>query len=109
MSDELADRLMRIQENFRARRFTNEEAVRQGAVLPVLHSLSWPAFDTDVVWPEFPLEGRRVDYALCHPPGKPRVLIEVKQPGESSGADRQLFEYAFHHGVPVAVLTDGQE
>lgn len=27
----------------------------------------------------------------------------------SEGADRQLFEYAFHSGVPVAVLTDGQE
>lgn len=29
--------------------------------------------------------------------------------GSSEGADRQLFEYAFHQGVPIAVLTDGQE
>jgi hypothetical protein len=25
------------------------------------------------------------------------------------GAERQLFEYAFHAGVPLAILTDGQE
>ena len=37
------------------------------------------------------------------------VFIEVKQVGQSEGADRQLFEYAFHLGVPMAVLTDGQE
>lgn len=27
----------------------------------------------------------------------------------SEGADRQLFEYAFYLGVPIAILTDGQE
>ena len=27
----------------------------------------------------------------------------------SEGAERQLFEYAFHFGVPMAILTDGQE
>jgi len=37
------------------------------------------------------------------------ILIEVKQVGQSKGADRQLFEYAFHKGVPMAILTDGQE
>ncbi|MGI9211061.1 MAG: type I restriction endonuclease [Methylococcaceae bacterium] len=57
----------------------------------------------------YSLEGRRVDYALCHPPGKPIAFIEVKQIGQSEGAERQLFEYAFHVGVPLAILTDGQE
>jgi hypothetical protein len=36
------------------------------------------------------------------------ILIDVKQVGQSKGADRQLFEYAFHKGVPI-ILTDGQE
>ena len=58
---------------------------------------------------EFTLENRRVDFALCHPRTKPAVFIEVKQPGKSEGADRQLFEYAFHLGIPLAVLTDGRE
>ena len=50
-----------------------------------------------------------MDYALCHPPREPLVMVEVKQIGQSKGADHQLFEYAFHKGVPMAVLTDGQE
>ena len=89
--------------------FANEAAVRQGIVLRLLQSLSWPTYDTQVVAPEYSVEGRRVDYALCHPPGKPVAFIEVKQVGQSDGCERQLFEYAFHKGVPMAILTDGQE
>ena len=33
----------------------------------------------------------------------------MKQVGQGEGADRQLFEYAFHAGVPLAILTTGQE
>ena len=35
-------------------------------------------------------------------------FIEVKRVGNIEGAERQLFEYAFHEGVPIAILTDGQ-
>lgn len=62
-----------------------------------------------MVWPEYTLEGKRVDFALCYPPGKPIQFVEVKQAGQVEDADRQLFEYAFHSGVPMAVLTNGQE
>lgn len=81
----------------------------QGIVLRLLNALGWPTYDTDAVWPEFSLGSRRVDYALCSPPSKPIAFIEVKQIGQSDGAERQLFEYAFHIGVPMAILTDGQE
>ena len=50
-----------------------------------------------------------MDFALCHPPSKPIVFVEVKQVGNIDGAERQLFEYAFHEGVPIAILTDGRE
>lgn len=90
-------------------KFTSEAAVSQGILLPTLHALGWPVFDTSIVIPEFSLEGRRVDYALCHPSNRPSVFIEVKKVGYSEGGDRQLFEYAFHLGVPMAILTDGQE
>ena len=93
----------------RAGRFSNEASVSQGIVLRLLHALGWPSYDTDAVWPEYSLSGRRVDFALCSPPGKPIAFIEVKQIGQSDGAERQLFEYAFHDGVPLAILTDGRE
>lgn len=98
-----------IRSGIKAGRFTNEAAVRQGIILRVLQSLSWPTYDTQVVAPEYPVEGRRVDFCLCHPANKPVVFIEVKQVGQSDGGERQLFEYAFHKGVPTAILTDGQE
>jgi hypothetical protein len=101
--------LLDIRDGIQAGKFANEAAVSQGVVQRMLHLLGWPVYDTSVVSPEHSLGGRRVDYALCHPSHKPLVLIEVKQVGQSEGADRQLFEYAFHGGVPMAILTDGRE
>lgn len=105
----LEQHIEEIRAGIKAGRFTNEASVSQGIVLRLLHALSWPSYDTQVLCPEYSLEGRRVDYALCHPPGKPIAFVEVKQIGQSEGAERQLFEYAFHVGVPLAILTDGQE
>ena len=105
----LEQHIEEIRAGIKAGKFANEASVAQGIVLRILHALSWPSYDTRIVWPEYSLEGKRVDYALCHHPGKPIVFIEVKLIGQSEGAERQLFEYAFHVGVPLAVLTDGQE
>ena len=75
----------------------------------VFHELDWPVFDVQVVAPEFKIGPRKVDYALCHPAGKPSVLLEVKDLGKADGkGEKQLFEYCFHQGVPIAVLTDGR-
>lgn len=98
-----------VRAGLRAGRYTNEAAVSQGIILRLLGALGWPTYDTQIVCPEYSLSGRRVDYALCHPANKPVAFIEVKQVGQSDGAERQLFEYAFHEGVPMAILTDGQE
>jgi predicted type IV restriction endonuclease len=98
-----------IQSGIKAGSYSNEASVSQGIVLRLLQALGWPTYDTQIVCPEYSLEGRRVDYALCHPSNKPIAFIEVKQIGQSTGAERQLFEYAFHIGVPLAILTDGQE
>jgi predicted type IV restriction endonuclease len=98
-----------VRAGIKAGRYGNEAAVSQGIVLRLLQALGWPTYDTQVVCPEFSLSGRRVDYALCHPPSKAAAFIEVKQIGQSDGAERQLFEYAFHVGVQLAILTDGQE
>ena len=77
-----------IREGLAAGRFTNEAAVSQGIVLRLLHALSWPAYDTQVVWPEYSMSGKRVDFALCHPPGKPISLIEVKDVGAVLGTKK---------------------
>jgi hypothetical protein len=105
----LKDHIKEIREGIKAGLFTNEASVSQGIVLRLLHALSWPRYNPQIVFPEYPLTGRRVDFALCHPPGNPLVFIEVKPLGQSDTGERQLFEYAFHIGVQMAILTDGHE
>ena len=105
----LVEHIRKIRKELKEGRFISEAAVSQGILLPTLHELGWPVFNTSIVVPEYSIEGRRVDYALCNPPNKPYVFVEVKKVGLSNGADKQLFEYAFHLGVPIAILTDGQE
>ena len=89
--------------------FRSEAEISRGVVSRILHALGWPVFDVHVVSPEFKIGTRNVDYALCHPPGKPSVLLEVKDLGKADDkGEKQLFEYCFHQGVPIAVLTDGR-
>ena len=88
----------------------NEMSVRQGIVEPLLRGLGWPTNDTRIVYPEYSIAGGRVDYALCYPPVEPVALIEAKSMGKiDEDAEQQLFSYAFHQGVPILVLTDGQQ
>lgn len=106
--DQLISVLYDIRSNLANGAYPNEASVSLGAVLPILRALGWKDSDPKVVSPEYSVSGRRVDFALCHPPSKPMVFVEVKQVGQADGADKQLFEYAFHEGIPLAVLTDGQ-
>ena len=93
----------------RDNRFPNEQSVSQGVVLRVLGDLNWDVYDTDIVWPEYRTrEGRRVDFALCHPAKQPLVVVEVKQPGGAEGGVEQAMLYAFQEGIPYVVLTDGR-
>lgn len=98
-----------LKQSIAAGSFRSEAEISRGVVTRILHRLAWPVFDVHVVTPEFKIGTRKADYALCHPPGKPSVLLEVKDLGKADGkGEKQLFEYCFHQGVPIAVLTDGR-
>ena len=106
----ISDRLDTVKDQLQRGDFASESAVSQGVLMPILQELGWAVFNSaEVVIPEYQLEGRRVDFALCHPAKRPVAFVEVKNVGLLGGAARQLFEYAFHAGVPMAVLTDGRE
>lgn len=105
----LSGHIEAIREGLASDSFQNEAAVSQGIVQRLPAGLGWPVSSTQLVWPQYPTQGLKVDYALCCPPNKPRIFIEVKRVGQADGAERQLFEYAFHGGVPFVVLTDGRE
>lgn len=115
-----------IRYNLKTGLYPNKAVVSQGIMLRLLEALDWPTDNPQVILTEYSVEEQRVDFAekqrvdfaLCHPPSKPIVFIEVKQVGyfERAGgqafrerAEEQLFKYAFRRGVPIAILTDGQK
>ena len=105
MQATLADIVRRLE----AREFVNEQAIKQGVVLRLLNELGWNTFDPNLVFPEFSVNGGFVDYALCQPGTRPQIFIEVKQSSTFNiGEDQLMMKYAFQHGVPIAILTDGQ-
>ena len=88
--------------------FPNEQSISQGIVLRVLGDLNWDVYDPAIVWPEYQTGEGRPDFALCHPPRKPRIFIEVKQPGRAEHGLKQAMVYAFQtSGELFIVLTDG--
>lgn len=91
-------------------RYRSEAAISTGVVLRVLRALNWQDHDPEVVWPEYTTMNGRVDFALCDPPSKPKVFVEVKRHGMAQGQEaiRQALHYAFDEGVNFVVLTDGQ-
>lgn len=95
-----------IQSQIKEGLFTNEASVIRGIINPILQKLNWPANDVRVVRPEYTVGNQRVDIALFHN-NQPFIFIEAKKIGAADGAERQLFEYAFHSGVPILILTDG--
>lgn len=101
--------LQKIKARLQLGAFANEAAVSHGILIPVLQALGWDPAEPDQIMPEYSSGRGRVDFALCTGPQRAAVFIEVKGVGRSLDGDRQLFEYAFHQGVPLCVLTDGRE
>lgn len=99
----------RIRDRLQRRAYVNEAAISHGVVMPIIAALGWDTADPGDVVPEYSIANGRVDFALFGLGHKPAVFIEVKQVGHAMTADKQLFEYAFNHGVPLCVLTDGRE
>lgn len=106
MPDQLTDLLTRLRGE-RALFLSGEEATRQGAILPILARLGWDRDNIREVVPEYTVGNGRVDY--CLKIGEQvAVFVEVKRTSEDlERHQEQLLEYAFRHGVKLAVLTNG--
>jgi hypothetical protein len=87
---------------------SNEEAAKQGIVLPVLSALGWDIRNTlGEVCPEYRVGGKRVDYCLMIGT-KPKVFVEAKDPSKSlENHEEQLLGYAYNEGIELAALTTG--
>lgn len=105
----LIEKITEIKKYIRENQYQNESAISIGVVIPILEELGWVVSNPNVVKPEYSIGGGRVDYALLNQRGRAVIFIEVKMLGNTEGAEKQLFEYAFHQGVPFLILTDGRE
>ena len=99
----------RIKQGLVANSYVNESAVSASIVVPILRALGWDDTDPNELRPQYRNARGLVDFALFAGPfRRATVFLEVKAVGNARGADQQLFEYAFHDGVPLGVLTDGR-
>ena len=86
----------------------DETRTKQGIVLGILSVLGWNVFNVDEVYPEYPVDGGRVDYSL-RIMGTNYIFIEVKKPAEDlDNHKEQVLSYSFKHGVGIAILTNGE-
>ncbi len=109
MAEPLVPAIRDIRSQLERGAYRQEAHISLGVVSRLLAALDWNVYDPGEVSPEFPIGSRRADYALCGSPRKPLVLLEVKDVGKAgSKGEEQLFQYCFHQGVPIAVLTDGR-
>ena len=91
-------------------------SVAQGVVLRLLHAAGWDVFDLSQVMPGHRSGNVEISYALMTTrsgsgeSSSPRVLVEVRSPGESLEAARtvnRLLGCCAREGAPLGVLTDG--
>ncbi len=107
MTDRLKELLSKLQEEKQFLQRSNEEAIKQGAVLPILACLGWDRDNIREVVPEYSVGNGRVDYCL-KTGEQPNVFVEAKRAGqELDSHQQQLLRYSFEQGVPLAVLTNG--
>ncbi|WP_423905916.1 hypothetical protein [Candidatus Spongiihabitans sp.] len=88
--------------------FPNEASISRQVVEPILRLLGWDTSNPDTVRYEKNFGKGKADIALEHE-DRTHVVLEVKKLGSADGAEKQLFEYTYHAGVSLAVLTTGQE
>ena len=85
----------------------DEAQTKQALILPLLQHLGWNPFNIDEVTPEFPVENRKIDFAL-RINNVSEFFIEVKKTSEDlERHQKQLLDYSFRAGVALAALTNG--
>lgn len=107
-SNVLEDALAKARDNLTSGLVKNEAGVQAAVIRPILRALGWDDAVPGQWQVEYQVDNGRVDEALLGSLGKPLVFIEAKRPGNlNPRAEDQLFGYAANQGVPILVLTDG--
>lgn len=106
MSEKLAEFIQKVR-NIQDVYSYDEASTCQMIIQPIFLYLGWNIFEREEVYPQFPIEGKRVDFAL-RLNNINKVFIEVKKPKEElDDHEKQLISYTYNYGVKLACLTNG--
>lgn len=88
-----------------------EQQIRHWIVSPFLVSLGWDPHDKKQVFLDFPVkgDGPPADYALLDVQGNPRLVIEVRKPGDGVADATSAVAKAKSLNSPLVLLTSGRE
>ena len=107
--DSLAERLCDVAADYMHGRFATRPDVVDGIVLPLLQHLGWETGDPGVAAPDFSTAAGTIDFALCHPPGDPRILIKLGAlPESAAAANRHPFDDCSIPALQLAVSDEGR-
>ena len=110
------DNLINVIETLKKRMTTHRQSLQQhetrtrvALIDPLLTALGWDVSDPGLVTPEYPVDRRRVDYALNGSDTTPLAIVEAKH--LNCVIDReermQMLNYANAKGIKYAAVTDG--
>lgn len=110
---QLEERLKEVLEQtkqFRAYYLTNEQAVRDQLINPILNTLGWNTANPNLVRPNSPNEdGKIPDYTLFKN-GKSVLVVEAKNLKTELKDEKiisQLAEYCYKPGIEFGIITSG--
>lgn len=108
--ESLAERIRDLTRDFEQATPATRRDIADGIILPLLRHLGWNVEDTSVVAPGFATPAGPVDFALCHPPGDPAILVMIGAVPRSTPAseDHHPFEDCSIRAVQMAISEDGR-
>jgi hypothetical protein len=110
LSRRLADFFIVANETLRDVKELTDQQVKHWIVSPFLVALGWDPRDKKQVFLDFPVgKNQHADYALLDAHGQPRVLVDVRRPGESATDPDEAGKMAQEVKSPLLLITNGQE
>ena len=109
--ESLAEKLSGLADDFEQRSIATRTLrdVVDAVVLPLLRHLGWDVADNTAVTSGFETPAGAVDFALCHPPCDPRILIRIGAlPGPAAAPGDHPFDDFSIQAVQLAVSEDGR-
>lgn len=105
----LAEGLRGVRGDFEQGDVAASRGIVDFVLLPVLRQLGWDTGDRTRVAPGFETGAGAVDFALCHPPGDPRILVTIGPfHGSAGAAGTHPFDDCSIQALQVAVFEDGR-